>query len=700
MLSWAPYVFVRFVIFFAAGILLGIYHPGLVPHIAVIVFVILAGLFTVITFLRSANGAAFFNPGFAGLLALFVAGYACVFYSTDSNRKDHFIHDSDTITFYKANIINQVQEKENSWKVEAEVSAVQHTDSLWEDRFGKVLLYFSKSDFDSAFQYGDILLVKGRPQPLPEPSNPGEFDYKTFLTFRKIYHQHFLRDESVMKIGHQPENAMIDYSIRARIWANEILKRNVNGEKEQGIASALVLGVTDGLDSELLGAYGATGSLHVLSVSGLHVGIIYWLILLILKPLSKTATGKWFLAIFSLIVLWGYAFITGLSPSVLRAVTMFSFVALAKPWSKRTNIFNTLAASAFCLLLFEPYLIMSVGFQLSYLAVLGIVYLQSGFTNLWKPRGWLWQNTWQITCVSIAAQIATCSLGLLYFHQFPVYFLFSNLFVIPVSFVVLVLGIVLVVIGFIQPMASVTGFLLEWTIKVMNYGVLKIEALPYSVIDNIYITTLQCWLLIAVVIFVIILIEYKRFRYVIAAAFCISVFSMIDWMHFHEEVDQQRLTVYKVSDHSALDIFDRGKAYFFTDSVLAGSTDKVRFHIRPNRLKNGVGNIADGNHLDIVRHFKGCSMIVWSGITILQIHGKDFSFPESHPVDFVILGKNAIRSLTDISALKFQKLILDSSNSFYFAERILKEARASSLDVYSVLHQGAFTVKLKVNEIH
>src|SRR6185369_7936506 len=122
-------------------------------------------------------------------------------------------------------------------------------------------------------------------------------------------------------------------------------------------------------------------------------------------------------------LLWGYAFLTGLSPSVLRAVTMFSFVAIAKPVGRRTNFYNTLAASAFCLLLYDPYLIMSVGFQLSYLAVLGIVYLQRPIYNLWEAKSWFADWAWQLSCVSIAAQIATFALGFLYFHQFPVYFL-------------------------------------------------------------------------------------------------------------------------------------------------------------------------------------------------------------------------------------------------------------------------------------
>src|SRR5690606_9892162 len=223
--------------------------------------------------------------------------------------------------------------------------------------------------YEQPVQYGDVLLINGTPEELKEPSNPGEFDYKKFLTYRKTYHQHFLREGDAMKIGYEPSSRVVKYSILAREWADRAVRENVDGKQEQATASALVLGVTEGLDNDLIGAYAATGSLHVLSVSGLHVGIIYWLILLIFRPLNKTTKGKWILAVFSVLALWGYALITGVSPSVLRAVTMFSFVALARRWGQKTNIYNTLAASAICLLVYEPYLIMSVGFQLSYLAV-------------------------------------------------------------------------------------------------------------------------------------------------------------------------------------------------------------------------------------------------------------------------------------------------------------------------------------------
>jgi competence protein ComEC len=694
MFAWAPFPFVRLVLFFCAGILGGIYLPDVLAiDLAKILFAVLGVFFILVAYGRSKGVLKSINPGIIGLVCVMLAGYVQVYHATDYRNPDHFLHDTDTIRYYKVVVTGQAQEKKNSWKVEAHVLAVQHG-KMWSERSGNVLLYFSKNDFAIPFQYGDALLLKGSPRELPEPANPGEFDYKKFLTYKKIYHQHFLRGDDVIQIGHRSPSMLIDYSIRARVWADETLKRNINGAREQATASALVLGVTDGLDNDLLGAYAATGSLHVLSVSGLHVGIIYWLILLVLKPLNKSSSGKWTLAIFSILVLWAYAFVTGLSPSVLRAVTMFSCVAIARPWGKRSNIFNTLAVSAFCLLLYEPYLIMAVGFQLSYLAVIGIVYLQPFLLRFWEPQNWLWDNIWQITCVSVAAQIATFTLGLLYFHQFPVYFLLSNLFVIPGSFLVLVLGILLIGVSLIGPVAELVGFLLEWSIRILNYGVLEMEALPFGLIDRVYITTFQCWLLILVILFLTLLLKFRKSSTMIPITLCVILIGLTRWIHFRREVDSQLFTVYNIAGHSALDVFDRGHAYFFSDSTLIKDEERIRFHIQPNRLLHGVNEVYSGDRLAFAKDFPGCRILTKEDVTILQITDGEFFFPGNSNPDYIVVGNNAIKDMRMLSSLKCKELILDSSNSFYFASRMLKEAKRISLKTHSVLHQGAFVTKL------
>ena len=527
---------VRIAAFFIAGVLLGIYSPDVFSiNFATWLFLSFLFLFAVCYFFLKRSAFRSMAVGVVGLCAVFVAGYANLLLHTETRNPNHLIQIKAPIETYRARVKTLPEEKVKSWKVEVVVDAVKLKEG-WTQATGNVLIYISKKSDGIALRYGDLLLIEGAPIVLEPPGNPHEFDFKRFLSFRNIYHQQFVRSEQIKFIAPTQRKGFLFYSQQARLWATAIMKEFVTGEQEQAIAMALVLGVTDGLDNDLQNAYSASGAMHVLAVSGLHVGIIYWMILLLLKPIRSLSWSAWLIAIISLVCLWAYAFVTGLSPSVLRAVTMFSFMAIAKPFSRSTNIYNTLAASAFILLIYNPYLIMSVGFQLSYLAVIGIVYLQRPLYHLWEAPNKFLDWCWSISCVSIAAQIATFALGLLYFHQFPVYFLFSNLFVIPGSFVVLVLGILLLAVSPLAVVAFIVGWLLEWTIKIVNIGVFAVEDLPYSLINGVYLTTFQCWLLMGVIISFIQLFEFRKFYYLITAFLLILIYSSMQWQHYNEEV--------------------------------------------------------------------------------------------------------------------------------------------------------------------
>jgi competence protein ComEC len=690
MTSWIPYSFVRITIVFIAGILLNIYYPGLVsPTSATVLLGIAAALFLLLVIVAKRWWASL-NTGFVGLLVILLSGYVLVNLRTNSYEPNHIIHFSEKIEYYTVVTTGYTQEKDKSWRVEGKVKSV-YRDHDWHAASGTIQLYFSKADFQS-IQYGDEFFMRGAPSILTPPANPGEFDYKRFLSFKNIHHQHFVRAEDAQWLGNNPPSIVRYHAIQFRDWSKRQLYRFVTGEQEQAIASALVLGVTDNLDDDTLHAYAATGAMHVLAVSGLHVGIIYAILLFFLRPLTKRTGGDWLLAVVSLLILWAYAFITGLSPSVLRAVTMFSLVALARPFKHATNIFNILAASAFCLLIVDPYLIMSVGFQLSYLAVLGIVYLQRPIYQWWVAPTWLLDKIWQITTVSIAAQLSTVSLGLLYFHQFPVYFLFSNLLVIPLSFVVLIAGLLLLAVSFFNPLAVAVGWLLESTIKIMNGSVQVVESLPFSLLEDVYITTPQSWVIMGVIIFFVEMWMRRDIRYIVGVFFLATILSVTQWNHHTTMVNKRVMTVYKVSGHRAIDFIEDGKTYSAIDSVLLHDRDRIRFHIRPNRLLRGVADRESLESLPALRRFDGYDLLRWGNRTILLISNK-VALP-SMEVDDVVISNNAIALDELTKAVHFKNLILDSSNSSYFSKQLLEDAHNSAIFVHAVNHQGAYTATL------
>jgi competence protein ComEC len=689
MFQWVPYAFVRIVFFFIAGILTGIYWPLLDEYHAGISLMVLVGLYFFLT--RWSK----INPGAVGLLAVFMAGYCNLLFKSESRDASHFLQVQNSIAAYKAELTEPAEEKTGSWKAIARITAVADETGVWQRVSGRVLLYFSKADFTRPYRYGDVLLIHGAPVAIAPPANPGEFDYKKFLGYRNIYHQHYLRRNAVLHFDSTGGNRIARYAYQVREQATKVFAAHLDGQQQQAIALALILGVKEGLDNELTQAYAASGAMHVLAVSGLHVGIMYMVMLVVLKPLTRTQKGKWVLAFISIVMLWGYALITGFSPSVLRAVTMFSFVALARPLNYRTNIYNILAVSAFVLLLANPYLIMSVGFQLSFMAVLGIVYLQPGLYRVWNPKNLILDKVWQITCVSLAAQLATFALGILYFYQFPVYFLFSNLFVIPGATIILIGGILLLAVSPVTEIANLVGMVLTWLIETINAIVFTVEQMPFSLLEPLYISTPQCWLLIFIILFGILLLRNRKFYFAVAAAFAAFAFGAIQWHRHLNEIKPAKVVVYNIAGASAVEFTCNGKSRFFGDPTLITNPERIRFHVRPNRMISGIYHTTV-NDSSVVKPLTANTAVCWWLENLVVFMRGPSAIPKNLSIDYLIVSNNAVSSANDLATIKAKVIILDSSNSPRITDRLLAEAKLFSLPLYSVRHSGAYVNRLSL----
>ncbi len=681
---------VRIAVIFAAGVLVCIYYPALLSEDAVMIAVLaLTTVYFVVRFSLQA-GVMKWWTGVVGLTTIFLSGYWNVLLRNESRNPEHIINSDEKIVAYQVILITSAEEKEKSCKRGASITGVKTTGG-WHNATGKVNLYWPKTEIIPALDYGDKLVISGAPRPIERQYNPHEFDFRRFLGFKNIYHQHFVKSGQWALVQKSDDRGFLFYAHRARTWSVNTIKEFITSPRERGIVIALVLGVTDGLDNELLTAYAASGAMHVLAVSGLHVSIIYGILLLLFKPLGKSPASQWFIAVVSLTLLWGYAFITGLSPSVLRAVAMFSFVAIAKPVGRNTNIYNTLAASAFCLLLYEPYLIMSVGFQLSYLAVLGIVYFQRPIYNLWEAKSWFADWAWQLSCVSIAAQLSTMAISLLYFHQFPVYFLVANLFIIPASFVVLIGGILLLMIGGLTTIATWLGTFLEWFVRIMNEGIFLVEKLPISVIDGLYISPLQSLLIAVFTVATVALIQFRKFLALPVLLVCVSLFSFDSWRHLTTDIARSTFNVYRVQGHSVLEWTHDGHATVLTDSVIVNDGKGFKFHIEPNHTANGIGSVI----MNIVERSDEFSLFKVHGKTFLWIRSGNARLPEHIDTDCLIIGHDAVTSLKALSGrVDFGKLVFDSSNSYRYCERMSKEATGLGISLHSVLTDGAFSIEI------
>lgn len=679
MYRWIPYAFVRITLLYCAGVASGICFGKYIDTTGnIVVCLISAAAFMVCVLLK--RGRALLT-GMLAAVALLSAGTLNVLLTNESRDDAHVIHIKDKITSFEAVVQTAAQERSRSWKYEVSVQRVR-VNGVWRRAMSRALLYVQKDSLAVRYQFGDRLFIDGALVRIPAPLNPHEFNFQAYQANRQVYCQSNVEANRIYHLASGPADKVMGTAINARLWAEGVITKHVEGTRARAIASAFVLGVTDGLDTDLMTAYASTGAMHVLSVSGLHVGIVYWLLLMLFKPFDKRIT-RWPLLVVSLVVLWSYALVTGISASVLRAVVMFSFASVARACNYKMNIYNILAATVCVLLTIDPYMITFVGFQLSFVAVLGIVAIQPALYQLWEPTGWLCDEIWKLISVSIAAQIATLPLCLLYFHQFPNYFLIANLFIVPGSFVVLLMGIALLATSALEPVAQIIGHLLELLIDFLNQLIFLVEKLPGSVVDNIFITPFQCLIMALIVGMAVIWIESRSRRVLAGLLGLIAFFSIASWA-YSVNTQSPRITVYATKGFTAVDmIAGHMTSYFGAPETIDDSR-----RLTPNRIARRAADsvvIPDARTI-----FPGCDIYVWQGLDIVRIYAPVPNLFEGRKADLVIVSNNAVKDLRQTARLfTAPRFVIDGSNNLKTTDELLKQAAGLPLQIHSVLQHGA-----------
>lgn len=332
---------------------------------------------------------------------------------------------------------------------------------------GKVLLNIQKDSVHNSLQVDNQLLLKPEFKELISPLNPYQFNYKDYLAKQHIYHQIFT-NKNEFKIVNNSRFSLIGLSATVRRKIQNSLKKYSFTKNEYAVINALLLGQRQEISKELLQDYTNAGAIHILAISGLHIGIILLILSFLFKPIEIFKHGRILKSILIILLLWMFAFIAGLSASVVRAVTMFTFVAIGSSFKKKKIIEHSLISSMFLLLLIKPLFLFDVGFQLSYLAVFGIVWVQPFLYKFWKPKLWIADNFWRLFTVSIAAQAGILPISLYYFHQFPALFILSNLIIIPFLGSILIGGIIVIILSLFNSLPQFIVEIYSWVISLMN----------------------------------------------------------------------------------------------------------------------------------------------------------------------------------------------------------------------------------------
>lgn len=401
----------------------------------------------------------------------FYLGYLTIYlFCSNSFQLENFKRSAN----FKMKVI-EFQAKNDGWsKGIGEITLLNSDEN--QDKHERIVFYCQTS---SAFDVNDYLLVQSDLILIKNKGNPGEFDMELFWKTKGIRTMSFIDDNSFKLLDRLERTYFQEFIYSLQTSLNQMLESHLEGEN-LAVAKAIVLGDKSMLDSETKNSFSATGAMHVLAVSGLHIGLILQILMEVAKFFSKFISRK--KAVLSiLILLWIYSILTGFSPSVIRSIFMFTILVLAQFFGKEQNNINSLFFSAFVLLLFQPMFLFDIGFQLSYLAMVGIYTLYRPIENWYQPKNKIIKYFWQGTAVGFAAQCMTVPLTLYYFHQFPNYFAIANLGLMIVSGLVLGLGIALFAFHFVPIIGKLIGLLLLVSIAVMLFFIQWVENLPGAV---------------------------------------------------------------------------------------------------------------------------------------------------------------------------------------------------------------------------
>lgn len=662
----------RLAVALAAGIIFGEYI-SLKPFVLILMLFALTALLIVV----NQNFSFRLNSIFGMGVHIVFTGIGITLYSL-YNEKPVFYNQG---KFY-AEVLEILQEKPNSYQSVLRITTVFSGDSVFKTD-EKVMVYFEKTERAQKLQPGEVILFQQIPQVVRNNNNPYEFDYAGYLARKKIYRQVYLPENNWKKTRAQASFSFFILAEKTRSRLLEIYRKQNLNENEFHVLSALSLGYKRGLDPEIKRTFSSAGAMHVLAVSGLHVGIVFIVLSLMFGFLRKQKAGRSIFVLIVLLALWSFAFIAGLSPSVQRAATMFSFLVIGENTKRRPSTYNSLAASAFLLLLINPNNLFEAGFQLSYSAVFGIVFLQPKLVKIFQFKNRILQYGWALLTVSVAAQIATFPVTAFYFNQFPSYFWLSNLLVIPAVTLLIPLGFGLLVFHWIPIISEILVFTVTWILRSVMLFLEFVEELPFSVAEFTLPAGGLVFLSIAL-LSVFLFIETRQKKYFKGMLFSLLLLAGTSFILETVNIFRKEIIIYNQPDDVVVHLINGKRNYVVSEEKWAGS------EFAQNTITNTVRklNLKEPVFLDLKQKYHDKfiylqhGLIAFGGkIIAYKIHKSEI--PEEVRPEILIdpfpgeINQDSIFSNTVIiSSLQYSQGFMDKN-----------------VNVFHLRHKGAFRKK-------
>ena len=520
---------------------------------------------------------------------------------------------------------------------------------------------------------GTLFITSQTPSRISAKINPGDFNFATFAGNKGIHYNLFIQDSSdFIKIGYEKPR-LHDFLLMIKLWVLHTIRKNLSDPIDAGLTEALLIGYKEDLDSSLQESYTNTGVSHIIAISGMHLGLIFYLLDLLTRTVANKRISKLLAIGMTLPLLWIFSLLTGASASVLRSVLVFTFLIIGNLLNKRKSSINSLMASCFVLLLINPKMIYDIGFQLSYAAVLSILIFEPLISNLLFLKNKMLNYLWSMISITLAAQILTTPFVLLHFKQFPVFFLFTNLVAVPISSLILLLSILLCVFEILLLNTSMVSKSIHLLIQFMNNYIDQIDKIPFNNIHMNFNLSLFISTFFSIALLTHSLRKNKKPSLTVLSL-TIFIPTFIHTCNFIENISTKQILVLNIKNQTCL-IHQHGRTALMlvSEELLQ---DKKQLTKLTKKLRNGLG------------------IEKWEFTSLSKLPYLIQFATELHEPEFILLSnfKESLKNLnTAAEAPENNKYIIaDGSNKLWKIKQWEKEAQELHLPLHSTPAAGPF----------
>ena len=626
-----------------------------------------------------------FKGGFPVFLPLVIIGIGMILTGKSLSRSSFDFPERNAA--YRVLIIEQPEEKERSILCKSVVLERADTSSKFKDK--AFLLYLAKDSASFALRKGDSLLIYASLQPALNSGIPDAFDYPRYLRRKGICGSGYIAADHWQWIGHN-ERLTQDKFAKTKDYLKEKYEKLGFKGDELAILSALTIGEKEELSEEIKEVYSVSGASHVLAISGLHIGLLYAVLWILLTPMRRKKYLKLLSVLLILIILWSFAALTGFPASVVRSVTMFSLIALSSLTQERPHTINTLASAAFVMLLFQPLWLFEIGFQMSFAAVLAIVTLNPFFSSLWPTKNKFLSRFRDLLSVSIAAQIGVAPIVAFYFHRFSVFFILANLWAIPMVTLVMYMTILMFVLSPFLAIQQVVAFCVNRLIHWQDIGLDYISQLPYASIDRVWITIEEI-----VGFYIVIWLFYRFFKKRTAHHTLWALGSLFCLLFTH-----LGLSIYNKLSPSILFYNVRGcpAVHLVSDTRNSwiGTTDSL-----PNlgTLMSQANPYWIHHQLEIPKMLTNNNQIVnFRGKRICFVNDARWRWKQSDlklSIDYLYISngyRGTVEELTEL--FDINEVVIDASLSAYYTNRLIVECKERNIPTHHLAEEGILQIPI------